>query len=179
MQRRKGAKAIACGSRPSESPHKTSSLAAHAYGRAICARRASSQSISHYAHPRIAFLAFRIRVLRQCFSHSSQIEICIPQRLIDEVQRGGPDLLLAVKSAVDKDQTPGQFFLTGSANVLADSGAIPHPLGQPGLAAVPSSEGRPGRPVRASPPTPRRDLLGRSRGPGPACDPAVGRRRGR
>lgn len=39
--------------------------------------------------------------------------------LIDEVQRGGADLLLAVKSAVDKDQTPGQFFLTGSANVLA------------------------------------------------------------
>lgn len=40
--------------------------------------------------------------------------------LIDEVQRGGPDLLLAIKSAVDKDQTPGQFFLTGSANVLAN-----------------------------------------------------------
>lgn len=41
--------------------------------------------------------------------------------LIDEVQRGGPDLLLAVKSVVDRDKTPGQFFLTGSANVLADS----------------------------------------------------------
>lgn len=39
--------------------------------------------------------------------------------LIDEVQRGGADLLLAIKSAVDKDNTPGQFFLTGSANVLA------------------------------------------------------------
>jgi uncharacterized protein len=39
--------------------------------------------------------------------------------LIDEVQRGGPDLLLAVKSVVDKDHRPGQFFLTGSANVLA------------------------------------------------------------
>jgi predicted AAA+ superfamily ATPase len=39
--------------------------------------------------------------------------------LIDEVQRGGPDLLLAIKSAVDKDKAPGQFFLTGSANVLA------------------------------------------------------------
>lgn len=38
--------------------------------------------------------------------------------LIDEVQRGGPDLLLAIKSAVDKDLTPGQFFITGSANVL-------------------------------------------------------------
>ncbi len=40
--------------------------------------------------------------------------------LIDEVQRGGADLLLAVKAAVDKDATPGQFFLTGSANVLAN-----------------------------------------------------------
>jgi uncharacterized protein len=40
--------------------------------------------------------------------------------LIDEVQRGGPDLLLAVKATVDKDKTPGQFFLTGSANVLAN-----------------------------------------------------------
>ena len=39
--------------------------------------------------------------------------------LIDEVQRGGPDLLLAVKSVIDKDQAPGQFLLTGSANVLA------------------------------------------------------------
>jgi hypothetical protein len=40
--------------------------------------------------------------------------------LIDEVQRGGPDLVLAIKSAVDKDWTAGQFFLTGSANVLAN-----------------------------------------------------------
>lgn len=38
--------------------------------------------------------------------------------LIDEVQRGGPDLFLAIKSVVDKDQPPGQFLLTGSANVL-------------------------------------------------------------
>lgn len=38
--------------------------------------------------------------------------------LIDEVQRGGPDLFLAIKSVVDKDQSPGQFLLTGSANVL-------------------------------------------------------------
>lgn len=40
--------------------------------------------------------------------------------LIDEVQRGGPDLLLAVKSVVDREKTPGQFFLTGSANILAN-----------------------------------------------------------
>ncbi|MDR3067902.1 MAG: ATP-binding protein [Cellulomonas sp.] len=38
---------------------------------------------------------------------------------IDEVQRSS-DLLLAIKEAVDRDQTPGQFLLTGSANVLTN-----------------------------------------------------------
>jgi predicted AAA+ superfamily ATPase len=36
---------------------------------------------------------------------------------IDEVQRV-PELLLALKAAVDRDRRPGQFLLTGSANVL-------------------------------------------------------------
>jgi len=36
---------------------------------------------------------------------------------IDEVQRA-PDLLLAIKDAVDRDPTPGRFLLTGSANIL-------------------------------------------------------------
>lgn len=39
--------------------------------------------------------------------------------LIDEVQRGGEDLLLAIKAAVDADKTPGRFLLTGSANALS------------------------------------------------------------
>jgi predicted AAA+ superfamily ATPase len=38
--------------------------------------------------------------------------------IIDEVQRA-PGLFLAIKSAVDRDRTPGRFLLTGSANVLA------------------------------------------------------------
>jgi len=38
--------------------------------------------------------------------------------LIDEVQRGSPDLLLAIKATIDEDLSPGQFLLTGSANVL-------------------------------------------------------------
>jgi predicted AAA+ superfamily ATPase len=37
---------------------------------------------------------------------------------IDEVQRA-PDLLLAIKAEVDRDQRPGRFLLTGSAQVLA------------------------------------------------------------
>lgn len=36
--------------------------------------------------------------------------------VIDEVQRA-PDLLLAIKSRVDRDDRPGQFLLTGSANL--------------------------------------------------------------
>jgi hypothetical protein len=37
--------------------------------------------------------------------------------VIDEVQRA-PDLLLAVKAAVDRDRSPGRFLLTGSAQIL-------------------------------------------------------------
>ena len=37
---------------------------------------------------------------------------------IDEVQRA-PDLLIAIKRAVDMARTPGRFLLTGSANLLA------------------------------------------------------------
>lgn len=38
--------------------------------------------------------------------------------VIDEVQRA-PDLLKAVKQAVDIDNRPGQFLLTGSANIMS------------------------------------------------------------
>ena len=36
--------------------------------------------------------------------------------VIDEVQRA-PELLLAIKSRVDRDTVPGQFLITGSANL--------------------------------------------------------------
>lgn len=36
--------------------------------------------------------------------------------VIDEIQRA-PELLLAIKARVDRDGTPGQFLLTGSANL--------------------------------------------------------------
>lgn len=38
--------------------------------------------------------------------------------VIDEVQRA-PDLVLAIKRAVDLDRRPGRFLLTGSANAMA------------------------------------------------------------
>lgn len=37
--------------------------------------------------------------------------------VIDEIQRA-PDLLLAIKARVDRDRRPGQYLLTGSANIL-------------------------------------------------------------
>jgi predicted AAA+ superfamily ATPase len=40
-----------------------------------------------------------------------------PRVTLDEVQRA-PDLLLAVKRAIDADRRPGRFVLTGSANLL-------------------------------------------------------------
>jgi len=38
--------------------------------------------------------------------------------VIDEVQRGGEPLVRAIKQAVDRDPSPGQFVLTGSSNFL-------------------------------------------------------------
>ena len=43
--------------------------------------------------------------------------------IIDESQRV-PDLLLAVKRAVDEDNRPGQFLLTGSSNIFASPVAM-------------------------------------------------------
>uniref|UniRef100_UPI001C30499F AAA family ATPase n=1 Tax=Bacillus sp. GbtcB13 TaxID=2824758 RepID=UPI001C30499F len=49
----------------------------------------------------------------------------IDRAVIDEVQRA-PDLMLAIKESVDRDERPGRFLLTGSANLatvpsIADS----------------------------------------------------------
>lgn len=41
----------------------------------------------------------------------------LDRAVIDEIQRA-PDLLLAIKSVVDKDKLPGKFLLTGSANLM-------------------------------------------------------------
>lgn len=42
--------------------------------------------------------------------------------VIDEVQRAGDTLVRAIKMAVDRDQAPGQFLLTGSADFLTVPG---------------------------------------------------------
>ncbi|MGQ0467881.1 MAG: ATP-binding protein [Sporichthyaceae bacterium] len=61
---------------------------------------------------------------------------------IDEFQRGGPGLLLAIKAAVDVESARGQFLLTGSANYLADRGVSETLAGRAGrLTLWPISEG--------------------------------------
>ena len=42
---------------------------------------------------------------------------------LDEIQRE-PELLRAVKRAIDRRRRPGQFLLTGSANLLADARGV-------------------------------------------------------
>ncbi|MYE80885.1 MAG: AAA family ATPase, partial [Gammaproteobacteria bacterium] len=41
----------------------------------------------------------------------------LDRAVIDEIQRA-PDLILAIKGAVDGDPRPGRFLLTGSANLM-------------------------------------------------------------
>jgi uncharacterized protein len=46
------------------------------------------------------------------------LEALEPQVAIDEFQRGGDDLLLALKAAIDRSDTRGQYLLTGSTRFL-------------------------------------------------------------
>ncbi|MGQ0776592.1 MAG: ATP-binding protein [Pseudonocardiales bacterium] len=55
---------------------------------------------------------------------------------IDEFQRAGPDLLLAVKLAADRDRTRGQLLLTGSASYLAARGVTETLAGRAGRSVL-------------------------------------------
>lgn len=54
---------------------------------------------------------------------------------IDEIQRA-PNLLLAIKQRVDHEQRPGQFLLTGSANVLTAPKVLDALTGRTALIAL-------------------------------------------
>jgi len=56
-------------------------------------------------------------VLASALSDPAGLLRGINKAAIDEVQRA-PDLLRAIKRAVDEDRRPGRFLLTGSANLL-------------------------------------------------------------
>jgi uncharacterized protein len=48
----------------------------------------------------------------------SFVTSCEHPLIIDEVQRGGNALVLAIKRAVDQQRGPGQFILSGSSSFL-------------------------------------------------------------
>jgi uncharacterized protein len=56
-------------------------------------------------------------VLEQAADDPAGLLASAPALTLDEIQRA-PDLLLAIKRAVDTHRTPGRFLLTGSANLL-------------------------------------------------------------
>lgn len=56
--------------------------------------------------------------------------------LIDEVQRGGDDLVLAIKSAVDRDTQRGQFVLAGSTRFLSTPSLSESLAGRAGILEV-------------------------------------------
>jgi predicted AAA+ superfamily ATPase len=60
-----------------------------------------------------------LNVRGQALTHPEDLVARAPNLILDEVQRA-PDLILAIKQAVDQDRPrrPGRFVLTGSANLL-------------------------------------------------------------
>ncbi|KPH78172.1 ATPase AAA, partial [Bosea vaviloviae] len=57
-------------------------------------------------------------VLAAATSDPSGLIRRLDRAVIDEIQRA-PNLTLAIKQAVDEDQRPGRFLITGSADILA------------------------------------------------------------
>lgn len=73
-----------------------------------------SETTQPFAHLTLDDLETRQQALRDpeaLLLHAGRLAI-------DEVQRA-PDLLIAIKRAVDMNRAPGRFLLTGSANLLA------------------------------------------------------------
>jgi predicted AAA+ superfamily ATPase len=92
---------------------------------------------------------------------------------LDEVQRS-PDLLLAIKRAVDRERRPGRFLLTGSANLLLSQRVAETLAGRAAYATLwpmtlgeQSGEARPGRwsALLSRPSSEWPGLLGASTGP--------------
>ncbi len=67
----------------------------------------------------IDIVSFDDRTLREAANADPKGFLAARPRpiLIDEIQRA-PDILFEIKTIVDQDRRPGQFLLTGSANIL-------------------------------------------------------------
>lgn len=81
-------------------------------------RQAGKSTLVQHAQKERLYLSLDdVDVLEQAHVFPQGLIERAPRITIDEVQRS-PNLLLAVKRAVDKKRVPGQFILTGSANLL-------------------------------------------------------------
>lgn len=84
------------------------------------ARRTGKSTLvrSGSAHEDRAYITLDAAEARAMADREPRAFVSQADRLtIDEVQRS-PDLLLAIKEAVDRDERPGRFVLTGSADLM-------------------------------------------------------------
>lgn len=71
--------------------------------------------------PSASFTLDDVGLRRRALEDPSGFVAALPRpAAVDEFQRAGEALLLAVKERVDRDRSRGQFLLTGSASYLAD-----------------------------------------------------------
>jgi len=71
--------------------------------------------------------------LESALRNPINLAAALPQgSVIDEFQRAGQPLLLAIKRIVDRNSAKGQFILTGSANYLAARGVTETLAGRAG-----------------------------------------------
>jgi uncharacterized protein len=82
------------------------------------ARQTGKSTLVRHLAPRTSYLTLDdVEVLERARREPDALVREAGPMVIDEVQRS-PELLLAVKRAVDLHRKPGQFILTGSANLL-------------------------------------------------------------
>lgn len=82
-------------------------------------RQVGKSTLAQHLEPERTYLSLDDPTLLQAARQDALGFIeSLPERvIIDEVQRA-PELLLAIKSAIDRNRRPGRFLLTGSANLL-------------------------------------------------------------
>ena len=84
------------------------------------------------------YLSLDVGPLRAAAQADPAVFIANDPRLmmIDEIQRGGDDLVLAIKSVVDEDPARGQFVLAGSTRFLSTPSLSESLAGRAGILEV-------------------------------------------
>src|SRR3990172_3612262 len=82
-------------------------------------RQSGKSSLVRRAFPKRAYYSFDDAAVRATAQQDAPGFVAnLPEAVtLDEVQRA-PEVLLAIKIAVDENRHPGRFLLTGSANLL-------------------------------------------------------------